>query len=345
MDLNQQQPVNHHHDDDIMERRLYKAAITLNNIGVVLLSHSSYDDAVSAFKSSYDIVKSIAARTQQQTICIENNDSQQLLPTTIESKSNNELQIAYQNLLRSTQSFSNNNRNLLSSSSEEERNKYEYFDLTILSENDTNNEKLFEAAHSYPTDNAGYAIRLDAVSESSDSFFLETSIIMFNYSTALRCVVVTTTCCCDNSQNNSNSSLLIKQYIQYSYELLKRSLKLLVIATKNQDSVINLVTEQQQDDDITTTTTTVISKRSHDDDVMIHTDYNILECAELVAILIVQGLLLMSIKNDCYNEQATYYYILLGDLHLGHKKRNNNNGQEQYYQILDFTLLCIAPAA
>lgn len=293
-------PANHH---DVVIARHYKTAITLNNTGAMLLDSSSYVAAADAFKSSLNLVTFLERMRSRCSDCQRRVPSNENEAPEITYQINLELQTAYQSLSRCQESGRNGS---LQKTCDEDHESNDYFDLTILSEDDNNNEELFQAAHSYPSENTIYAIRLDAVCESySVNFLLETAVIMLNYSTALRCIA---------HIDESKQPYFSLENTRYGYDLLKGSLRLLAKATRNQDSVINLVTEQIEEVNFNL-------QSCHDADNIIISDFWIMERAELVAILVVQGLMLTTLKLG-YVEDMSQYYTLLGDLHLGHRRRN-----------------------
>jgi hypothetical protein len=271
---------------NLVESRQYKAALVLNNIGVALLEVSAYQDAANTFKNAFDIVRNL---TPQK---INDGTKETSHSPTMMVQINHDLKLANQTLLQ----YHSSKNELGDKASSKLKTFRTFFDLTVLSDDDY--DAIFEAAHSYPMNNSGYAIRIDSTCDYyTCNFLLQSSIIVMNYGISSRCLI-------NLSQKDKCRARKEPRYVKQTYKLFKVAYGLLTCEANN------LLRERNDDDSSCTSFTS-------DDDMGV-----LEERVELMKILAVQGLMHMSF-DLCLPEEGQKFYSILGDLHVRQKKRKS----------------------
>lgn len=329
---------------DVVELRQYQAALALNNVGVALLEKQSFRDALVTLKNSLELIKGVAFMQRNKVISISSaNEGDIHTPVdTVESDRpvktpskntispkdiNTFLNSANDKLIRSQKSRSKN-KSLETSHAESETL---LFDLTIISDHD--NDELYDAAHSYPMHNSGYAIRIDTTCDYYTSHLaVETALIMMNYSIAFQCVAATKTSL--TAPIAVNSTVTREKLLKNALKLSEVALQLLTSeASKCNDSIF---TNGEENDNSTD------SSRSQSNNGL--PDCLLLERIEMMLLIVIQGLMHMSFEVGS-NDEGRGYYAMLGDLHItAQKKRNPNDGTDDLGSI-GVCLRSVAPAA
>jgi hypothetical protein len=333
---------------DVLESRQYHAALALNNIGVALLDKNSFRDALVTLKNALELIKGVAFMKRNQVMSLSSDElvinrqidaqsgeavkrkktSKDVVPS---NDINSYLHSANDMLRRSQKSRNKNRRSKLGLRSSFAESNFvpssspTVFDLTILSDHD--NDSMYDAAHTYPMHNSGYAVHIDTTCDYYTSHLpLETAIIMMNYSIAFRCAAATKS----TSPSAESTSVTREQLLQNALKLADVSFQLLTLdAAKYSESAF-----LNDDDGNSSTRSNVLS------------DSLLQERIELILLIVIQGLMHISFDLGS-NDDGRRFYAMLGDLHItAQKKRTVNDRTSSPDSVsVGVCLKSVAPAA
>jgi hypothetical protein len=278
-----------HHGDGSIESQIivdssqYKAALSLNNIGVALIERNSYRDALKTFRLAFKWIRSLEESANPISTRIAKDESTDISQSVHSPERKEEIDndlTEAKNLLRKCQVGPKSQKQILSKG-------MPLFTCTMVV--DTSYDEVLEAATSYPIRSHGYAIMIDTSSDDDYTSYvvLQTSIILMNFAVAYQCQTNL-----QSSKSERDSKYLTSGHKLFSlaHELLEQEEKRLQHQLYN--SEVN-------------------------GSVLYYSDY--VDQIQLIRLIAIQALMHLSFDMRKPDE-GQQYYLLLGDLHVGYEK-------------------------